>query len=474
MNIFKKHKLELIAVFLPILLFLAYKLSSPEHRFGDGNAYFYMADILLKGQVPYRDFLIADPPLLIYLLAPVRAIIGNNLELFLALPPLVDAITALVLFLNLKKHRYKFASLAPAIFLFSFLIISTSNYVTGLHIVLLLLNLALLFDKKPFLSGVFWGLASMIKLYTAPGLLIYCGWLLYKKHYSALIRLLIGFALTCLLIVLPFLMLAPVQLIEQILLHQFNRPPGISKLRVFTFFFVNDLMLIILGVAGFIFSNKELVKKVFLFFLAWLIFYLVFKDLYYVYLGILAPWLTIGVIGLFEFIVIKWRQDGLGKKISISLILLLFFSHLPALNYYYQNIRLDGLFIQADEVAQYINSLEPGVPLYGSHEVAPLIALMTDRELFNQYADTNAQVFGSGALDIKQVSKEAMEEGVFLLTKIANLEINQQIDSGFEGYFDREIFDQYCQRLEIIDGSKREVFTDVGVYWCRKNDNNFL
>lgn len=464
-NYFFSSFLKKAFVFLSIFLFLTYKLSSLEYRFGDQNAYFYMARAILEGNIPYRDFILADPPLLVYLLSISKKIIGNNVLLFSALPPFFDALSGFILYIYLKRKNISFSFLAPAFYLFSFLILSTSDYVTGLHLVLFLINLALLFEKIPTISGFFWGLATLIKLYSIPGFLIFSIWSLKKKNYKYFLKLFISYCLTGLVVMLPFLLISPEQVIDQIVIHQFNRPAGIVKSNVFYFFFVQDFPLIILGLIGLIWKKNWQILTLFL---SWIFFYLIFKDLYYVYLGILTPWLTIGLVYFLEVLKNKWNINGLGHKLSISLILLIFLAHLPAFSFYHTKIRLDGKFTQAKEVSRFVNNLEPALPLYGSHEVAPLIALLTNKELFNRYLDTNTQIFSSGLLDKKQVSLKTVESGIYLLTKVTNLPINAKLDSGYEGYFDSEIFEKYCQRLTIINGLQVELFTDVAIYRCQK------
>jgi hypothetical protein len=459
-----RELLSQLLIFGSIATYLIYKLSNLDYYFGDGNGYFYMAQAVIDGLVPYRDFLIADPPLLIYLLAAIKAVIGANLVLFLAVPPILEATSSYLIYLNLKKRSISLAFLAPLLYLFSFAILSTSDYVTGLHFVILLVNAAILLKNKPIVSGILWGLATLIKLYTIPGFLAFLGWLVWKKDWQTLKKTGTAYVLTGAAVMSPFMAIAPIEVIEHTILHQFSRPPGISKTAVFSFFVVKDFPLLIVGLLGLIWLKKRLWLALFA---SWLLFYLIFKDLYYVYLGKLIPWIAMGTVVTLEAIKNKWPKNDLGKNITLSLLMLILLSHIPALINYNQQFRLDGRFPHAPEVAEYVKQLEPTLPLYGSHEVAPLIALMTNQKLFNNYIDTNAQIFGSGALDKKTVSEEAAEHGVYLLTKVANLEINADLDAGFDGYFDPEVFQAACERLTIIDGPKRELFTDIGIYWCQ-------
>ncbi len=148
---------NILTIFLTLLIFWLIKLAHLEFHFGDGNVYYYMADRLLQGTLPYRDFLIADPPLLVILLAGIKLLIGNQLILFQTVPLILESITAVLLFFLSRQQLPKLAKFIPALYLFSFLILSTTDYLTGLHFVNCLIVLAYFFRKKPYLSGIFGG-----------------------------------------------------------------------------------------------------------------------------------------------------------------------------------------------------------------------------------------------------------------------------------------------------------------------------
>ncbi len=464
----KQLLFDLLAIGLTLALFYWIKSVGFSYRFGDGNAYFYMADQFLRGLLPYRDFLIADPPLLILLLAGVKAVIGNNIILFQAVPILLESATAIILFLETRKKLPNLARFTPALYLFSFLILSTTDYLTGLHFVTLFIALAYYLRKKPYLSGFFWGLATLIKLYVIPGFLGWIIWLKLNKQTKLLQKTIISYVLTGAIFMLPFLIIAPWPVIDQIIIHQFNRPAGISKVKIFSFFIMYDLVLLIMaGTSFFVAKNLKTILPL----LGWIIFYLIFKDLYYLYLGVLAFWIILSINELFIYLKKSTQNSWLAsnhQQLSIIIIISILFSQIVGLRIYHQTIQPKGLFPQVEAVAEFIKQL-PQKSLYGSHEVAPLVALKAGLQLFNNHADTNAQLFGSGVLDKKKISTEAAQQGVYLLTKVANIPQNPDVDIGYDGYFDQEVFEKYCQRLEIFDGPGFELFTDIAVYECSKD-----
>ena len=97
--IMQKKWLEWSAAAGSIAVFLSWKLTHLVFRFGDGNAYIYMADALWRGMLPYRDFFLADPPVFVLLLAALKPVFGGHLILYQAIPVVLEAGAALLLFL---------------------------------------------------------------------------------------------------------------------------------------------------------------------------------------------------------------------------------------------------------------------------------------------------------------------------------------------------------------------------------------
>ncbi|MEA2056770.1 MAG: hypothetical protein U9O78_03650 [Patescibacteria group bacterium] len=462
-----KNLIELIVVLLTIGLFLAYKLTFLKFRLGDGNAYFYMSQQILKGDLPYRDFLLADPPLLPYLLALIKLFIGSKIILFQALPAILEAAAAFIFYLLVKQKKYFLKAAAPAIYLGSFLIFSTSDFVSGLHFVNLFILLALLTTKKkPILSGIFWAMASLIKLYVIPGLF---GWLLYQffinKDLGETKKIIIGYMGTIGTALLPFLILSFEKVISQIIIHQFNRPAGLDKTHVLSFFLKKDWLVLSISTVGLFFSKKW---KIILPYICWLLFFLIFKDLYYLYLGVLAPWISWSIFELFGLLKKKWKKQDLGKNLSIITLVFLLLNSILTINHYHQEFRLRDIISQIEEVVTFIKKQKPNYPLYGKHESTPLIALLADKKLFNNHIDTNAQLFSSGVLNKDTISQQAVENGIYFINQVANIPQNTNIDAGYEELFNEKLFEKYCQRLQIFDGSGRQLFTDLAVYRCDK------
>ncbi len=463
MRIIKKFE-WLFAIF-SVLLFVAIKLPALTFRFSDGNAYIYMAQMILGGDLPYRDFFLADPPAMVLILTLLKFIFGTKIILFQAVPIILEAATAFLLFLILKKRNNTLAFLAPFFYLFSFTILATSDFLTGVQFVSFFVVLAIfLWEKnRPLASGIIWSLALLSKLYVAPALLGFSMFIFWKKDYFRLIRLTLGAVMGAIIILGPFLALAPEKIIDSVWLYHFNKPAGLNKYHVFSFLLQKEWLLILWGIIGMFISKN---KKVSAMFLASVTFLMVFKDIYYNYFGLLLPLLVILTLDAGEKLYVKIKNDS--RFMIVIFILLALFSGATFIDYH-SNFADTGKFLNLTEIASYIKTLPANTELYGSYEFVPLAALESDRKIFNNYIDTNTQVFSTGTIDLESVSHEAVSKGVFMLAKITDLPKLGVKDQGFQGYFSDTVFNKFCRRKKTFVSTSNETDNLIAVYYCHKN-----
>ncbi|OGN19846.1 MAG: hypothetical protein A3F25_02415 [Candidatus Yanofskybacteria bacterium RIFCSPHIGHO2_12_FULL_45_19b] len=458
----KHSRLEVFGALLPVVLFLTLKIVQLSFRFGDGNAYLYMADRLLSGQLPYRDYFLADPPLFILFLAVWRLLIGTHWLWFGLLPAILEAGSAWLIYWLLKRWNNPLAWLAPASYLFSFTILSTSDYLTGVQLVVfgVLLATFLLEKEQPLLSGIVIALALLVKLYAVCALLGLAIYLIREKQWHNLRRWLIGMASTGLLIMGPFLFLGAKTIFKDIVVHQLNRPAGNGRLPAWSFFWLKEWWLLIIGASGLLIKRKSIIIWSFG---ATLIFFMVFRDLYYLYLNNIFVYLVMGALIL---VGMAWSRGGTYKNLAITISVLTLALNLSALIDYQKNLLPQGRFFSATAVAEYVVTL-PARPLYGSHEVAPLIALLSGRYLLSGYIDTNTQVFASGAQDLERVSQAVAQTGVYMLSRITDHPELEIAPTGYEGYFSKTVFDRDCQLIKAFPNFVNESYNQVGVFACK-------
>jgi hypothetical protein len=292
-----------------------------------------------------------------------------------------------------------------------------------------------------------------------------------KKKYAPIKNFVAGFLATTVIIFLPFVAYAG-KIFQYLIVHQLNRPMGDNKWYVIWFFFTKEWPIILLGFGGmfllckFFKSDRGAQNKMHLIVLpcaAMIIFFLIYKDLYYLYFDSFFFYLVILALELLGFF---WQKsDEWQMTIALFLVLYLGFMIFSFVDYE-QNIKNQNLFTNVSGVAGYVKTLPAG-DLYGSHELAPLVALESGRKLFDNQIDTNTQAFASGALNLQEVSEKAAEHGVYLLAEISDYPQYNIEDFGYQGYFSQDIFQKYCERLKDFPVAYSD--QKVAVYWCKNN-----
>ncbi|OGJ04262.1 hypothetical protein A3F97_02135 [Candidatus Nomurabacteria bacterium RIFCSPLOWO2_12_FULL_41_10] len=448
-------------VALAIISFALWKLSSLQFRFGDENVYFYMSDAILRGFIPYKDFFFADPPFFIYMMAIFKAIFGSHIILFKTLPILFDSLSAILIYLLLRKNNI-FAALGPIFYLFSFTILSTSDYVTGAEVMMFFILLALYSDqnKKHFWSGAFWALACLSKLYAGPALLGFLFYKLISKEFLPARNIILGGLAATIVILLPFFILAPHQVFYDLIIHQFNRPTGINKWNILSVFARFEWLLIISSLLGmFIAKNKSWIYP--LIFSA--VFFLLYKDLYYLYLHLLLPFIIFLAVEFAAFLN-KKREE-----IAWAFIVFYIFVSFYSISGYVNTYGPQGIFNQPEEIAEALKTAPEDFPAYGAQEIAPLVALMSGRKIFGNVIDTNTQNFAAETQNLDLISEKATKNGIYLVARVANYPEQNMQDTGFEGYFNKKIFDSSCKFYKSFDrNSPGDPLNQVTIYKCHK------
>ena len=135
---------------------------------------------------------------------------------------------------------------------------------------------------------------------------------------------------------------------------------------------------------------------------------------------------------------------------------------------YLNDFATRGRFLNSVEIAEYIKTLPDNFKIYGSHEVAPLVALESKRILFDNQIDTNVQAFSSGGLNLQEISKKAAGEGIYLVARIVDKPEFGITDAGYEGFFDKSVFVDYCKRLKKFPSTANEADNFIAVYRCKE------
>lgn len=440
------------------VLFLVYKLFNLSFRFGDGSAYFYMAQSISHGIFPYRDFFLADPPVFLYLLTLLKLFFGEHWLWFQAVPIGLEVINGFLIYLLLRR-KLGLAWLAVPVYLFSFTILSTSDFSTGVQLTVMLSLLAwwLLEKEKPICAGIAWAASILTKLYALPAFLGSLGYIIWKKQKWLV--LVLTTLIAGIIILLPFFLASPQGFVQSIIIHQFNRTAGNDRVNVWMFFIKHEWVLIILGILG---ASLKKNRKYLPAFVLSVVFFILFKDLYYLYLAYFFSFLVIFSISLLDL----WRQDSEVKPMAWIAGFLLIWSMVGGWYSYQNSVLVQGRFLNAPEIGSFLRTQTAHSEIYGSHEVAPLLALFSDKKLFGNYIDTNSQVFAAGSLDLTKISQAAVDKGIYLVARITDLPDYKILDLGYEGFFSKEIFTKSCSRLKFFPSTSQEQDNYIGIYDC--------
>ncbi|MBM4252250.1 MAG: hypothetical protein FJ146_09785 [Deltaproteobacteria bacterium] len=434
-----------------------------DYRFGDGNAYIYDAQLLSQGALPYRDFVLSDFPIQIVIMTILRPFFSSWVMGYQMVPVIAESITAYLLFMILNKRANRFAWMAPLLHLWSFTVLSTSDFITGVQITTLLTVLGwyLYESERPLRAGIAFALSFLTKIYALPAAAIFGLFDLFKHRIKPALRLLYGTLAITAMVVLPFAFLAFEPMLEHTFLMHFRRPAGLSKFEVSTFFIAKEWALIIVGLLGFWLSRLKPLGWSFVVMLA---FFAMFKDLYFVYLDFLMPFLIVfSLTALNDF----WHRGNKWRPIFFSATIALGINCVTSNYGYFRYFQGIGHFSNAPEVATAINQLPDKFPLYGSHEVAPLVAILAGRELFHNYSDTNTQLFAAGVMNRDQISDAAVEAGVYLIARITHLPDQGYLDLGYAGYFSPDRMKDSCQRALTFPSTSQETDNQIVVYRCK-------
>ena len=173
------NKETLLFIFF-CFLFILLKLSSigAGPRISDENLYFYAADLVSKGVLPYKDFFIANLPLQIVAYALVIKMFGFKLWMFKTILVLLTIGSSFILFKLISGKKGKRVGLFAAVFfLFSLIIIHASDFATGVHEATFFLLLSWYFlNRSPKMAGISLFIGLTFRRYIFPaalGLIVY-------------------------------------------------------------------------------------------------------------------------------------------------------------------------------------------------------------------------------------------------------------------------------------------------------------
>ncbi|HRN95958.1 MAG TPA: glycosyltransferase family 39 protein [Candidatus Levybacteria bacterium] len=402
---FSRHWILCIAP----LIFLLLKLSTTSIRLSDTNVYFYTAYQILQGKLLYADIFFTNFPIFPYLSAIYLALSDENIYLYYFSSSIEIALTSVfiyaIIYYQWKSRLY--AITGQCIYLFSFIILATSDHQSGVFAASLFAVISYFFfqRKKFFFTGCFLALAILTKAYFLPLTATYGIYFLLRERRS-LLKFVGGAGVTALIILSPFILFAREGLISNVFEYSLTRGAGTSKGQVFQFFMFRDSLFFFLLLTNLLLWKKHLFFALFSLFS--LVFILLYQDIYYLYLNNMIPFLVLSFPIYQHFITTKMNLQKM--VIPSFVIIILVFNFFT----YFSQYKTLQTVTNFETLIQKINSAQPEY-LYGANDLTTLLAYTTNTPMLNNLVDTNGNIFRKGILDAKKLTQQAIAHKTILV-----------------------------------------------------------
>lgn len=421
-------------------LFLLLKVTNLGIRLSDTNIYFYTGYALLQGKVLYKDIFFTNFPLLPYASSLYYLLTFKQLPLFYFTAAIEAAITGFFIYkITIKQtENILLSTLCAALYLFSFIILATSEHQTGVFLASLFAVISYyVYLQKKFLStGIFIALALLTKAYFLPIFLAYIVLLLFEfkrggepkqkkesviarnemtkqsNSYKRLprslsvarndvLRFAIGVIITTIIVLLPSLLFAPNEFIKDVFQYSLTRSQGIGKTNILWFFITHDLLLFLTILYSIIMTRKYLFFGLVSIF--GIMFIFLYQDIYYLYLNFLVPFLCLAFAPFYQDIQKRLSLQAMVLPTIIIIFLSInFFVYLSG----YRNLQK---FENLDTLVRTINQVNPP-SLYGINSLTPVLAYLTDKPLLHNIIDTNPNIYRKGFLHADELTKQAITD----------------------------------------------------------------
>lgn len=438
---FLKIKKSFLIILILCVIFFLLKLSTNSIRASDTNIYFYTGKLLLEGKILYKDIFFTNFPLIPYVASLYYFLLqGNLLFYYLTASVEIILISIVMFFIVINQTKNVFLGISVvAFYLFSFIILATSDHQTGVFLASLFAVISYFFfqRKQLFLTGFWMGIALMTKAYFLPIVLAYIVFLLFKK-ISKLTVFLGGVLLSSLLLLIPSLIFARDELIRDVFIYSLTRSQGIPKKEIIWFFLTHDFPFVIL-----LFFNILTIKKNLFFGLVSLfstLFFLTYKDTYYLYLNEVIPFLALS----FSFFYLYLNKTLHLQKMFIPTILFFFiiynlFTYLTAF--------ADLQSLQSiDNLVSNIQQEKPKT-LYGVNSVTPALAYLSNTPLLNNIVDTNDNIFRKGFLNATKLTQDAISQQAIIVTEGAFYPEFSVREDVLTEIVDKKLLEQHCSLI---------------------------
>ncbi len=387
-----------IWIFLILFLFVAVQVPGLSHvDNSDENVYFYMSSLVAHGELPYRDFFYAHPPLELFVGALVFLLFGFNLVLLKLVPLAATAVSGFLVYKIASEYFGELAAVFSAVlFLFSYRVAFEATYFMGLNLAIMFLLLGFYFmSRKPHLSGLFFALAAATRLLVIIPVIILLAFML-SKNLRRFLYCSAVFAAVFLLMNAAFFMLSRSFFVSVYKFHLLKPAVESVSFQLLVEFISQNFLLWLGLLLAFVYWNKKLA----LFSLisaACIIFILALARPFNFYFLVAMPFMSI-MAGVAADVFAK--KLNYNKWVVVAIFSILVLSGAYVVTALWQGFdKFDAAYQMSDFVRQ--NSMESDL-MFGDVNSVPLVALMSGRKIMNDIVDTNEMVYLSGVRSLDQ------------------------------------------------------------------------
>lgn len=448
-------------LFTFLLLFLFIKAQSVGIRLSDTNVYFYEALLILQGNVVYKDFFFSNFPLFAYIASLYAFLTSKNITLFYFSASIEVVITTVLIYILLLRRtkQYLIATLSALSYLFSFMVLATSDHQTGVFAASLFAVLAFLFweHKRMLTAGSFLALSLLTKAYFLPVVAAFSFVLPTVRGLKDKLRFLMGSLIGAIIVLSPTLLLAPSAFFENVFGFSLLRPQGVSKVDIAWFFITKDPLfaaLLLLNLLT-IYRNR--------FFGALsasaLIFFFLYKDTYYLYLNFLAPFLCLSLANI--FLLVQKKRMIYHYILPAIVILALIVNTTVYLLHFRDLQKVDRI----DTLVSLIKKENPTF-LYGVNDITPALLLLTGTQPLEGVFDAHPMFFRRGRLNAEELTKKAISSKTIVIAHGASYPALGVDEPLIDEIFDREHIKQSCTLLTSIPVRAEGVSNRITLFRC--------
>ncbi len=452
---------KIIFLLFLLLPFLIIKIANNSIRLSDTNIYFNIASQISQGKVLYKDIFFSNFPVFSYISSFYYTLTGKNIELFYFTSSIETAIiTSLIYFITYKQTKnYIISMLSSSLYIFSLMVLSTSDHQTGVFTAVLFAVLSYLFlqERKTVLSGIFIALSIFTKAYFLPIFVSFFAFLLIKREWKHLLKFSVSFAATGLIVLSPFLIQAPQQLFSDIFGFSLTRPTGLSKINIAWFYITKDFPLFIMLLFNIFNIRKNVLFGLISIFS--IIFFFAYQDVYYLYLNFLTPFLCLSFYEIYYFLKSKFNP----QRLVISTIILFFL--LLNLTTYISNYRNLGKVEDINRIIKTIKDQNPNF-LYGVNDITPALLSLTNIPALDNVNDAHEYFFTRGLYDKKLLTDKAIKTKTIIITHGANYPDYNVREDILDNIFVKENIYKNCEIILSVPAISEGDANRINLFKC--------